>query len=212
MCNFVRWRRRNLRPDEVVVTSGNNKIGRTPSLSLMPRETCDCRAPCTRPGGCYAVKMICRGGKDWTHNTTLAVDNPAQFFASLREQFAQRAGRVPFFRFFVAGDFPTKDFFARILTFAREHPDTRFLVFTKRYQWADDLRRARPWPRNISVILSAWPGYRLDNPHGLPVAWMQDGTETRVPDDALPCPGSCEGCGMCWSLPELHRDVVFNKH
>jgi hypothetical protein len=65
---------------------------------------------------------------------------------------------------------------------------------------------------NLAVIFSAWPGVRIHNPHGHRIAWMQDGTEYRVPKDAVRCPGNCEECGICFRLPKLGRDVVFHKH
>jgi hypothetical protein len=65
---------------------------------------------------------------------------------------------------------------------------------------------------NLAIIFSAWPGMRFDNPHHHRVAWMQDETETRVPEDAIRCPGNCETCGLCYELSRLGRDVVFYKH
>ena len=40
----------------------------------------------------------------------------------------------------------------------------------------------------------------------------EDGSEVRVPKDAIECPGNCESCGMCYELDRLGRDVVFHKH
>src|ERR1035437_875610 len=34
--------------------------------------------------------------------------------------------------------------------------------------------------------------------------------ETRVPADAIACPGNCESCGMCYELERLGHDVVFH--
>ena len=62
------------------------------------------------------------------------------------------------------------------------------------------------------ILFSAWPGMAFLNPQGHRVAWMQDGTETRVPADAIACPGNCESCGMCYELERLGHDVVFHKH
>jgi hypothetical protein len=62
------------------------------------------------------------------------------------------------------------------------------------------------------IVFSAWPGMTFLNPHGHRVAWMQDGSETRVPDDAIECPGNCESCGLCFEHDRLGRDVVFHKH
>ena len=65
---------------------------------------------------------------------------------------------------------------------------------------------------NLGAIFSAWPRMKIDNPHDHRIAWMQDGTEDRVPEDAVECPGNCETCGICFRLRKLHRDVVFHKH
>ena len=67
-------------------------------------------------------------------------------------------------------------------------------------------------PTNLVLVFSSWPAMSFSNPHGHRVAWMQDGTETRVPKNAISCPGNCESCGMCYELDRLARDVVFHRH
>ena len=37
------------------------------------------------------------------------------------------------------------------------------------------------------------------------------GTETRIPEGSLECPGDCNHCGMCWALPEIGKDTYFHK-
>jgi hypothetical protein len=86
------------------------------------------------------------------------------------------------------------------------NPSTIFLAFTKRY----DLEYSEI-PENLTIIFSMWPGVPDTAPRGFPRAWMQDGTEDRVPDDALESPGICHNCGMCWQLAKIGRDVVFHK-
>lgn len=92
------------------------------------------------------------------------------------------------------------------------NPRTQFLVFTKAFAVVNAYENVRALPSNLAVIFSAWPGMRIDNPHRHCIAWMQDGTEDRVPKDAVECPGNCENCGICFRLPKLRRDVVFHKH
>jgi hypothetical protein len=96
---------------------------------------------------------------------------------------------------------------------ASHNPRTQFLVFTKAFHIVNAYENTgSALPRNLAVIFSAWPGMRIDNPHGHRIAWMQDGTEQRVPQNAVECPGNCETCGICFRLPKLRRDVVFQKH
>ena len=66
-------------------------------------------------------------------------------------------------------------------------------------------------PDNLTIVLSAWLDMSYINPFGLPIAFMQDGTETRI-SDALECPGNCETCGICWALKSIKKNVVFHKH
>lgn len=116
--------------------------------------------------------------------------------------------RTPrFFRIHVAGDFLSQahvDFWADI---AARHPAVKFLAFTKRH----DLDYAATRFTNFTVVFSMFPGMP-DTSWPYPKAWMQDGTETRVPTNAIECPGNCETCGMCFNLQKLQRDVVFAKH
>lgn len=205
------WLPPTSRDGQVIVASGNTKLGDIPSVSLLPVVTCDRAAPCCQ-GGCYARTLCGRAGKTWGHNTELAAKDPATFFSSLRQQFRTReSSGIPAFRWFVGGDFPSRRFLSLTMKFMADHSKTKFLVFTKRYKWMARWLDSHSLPKNVSVVLSSWPGYQIFNPHNLPVVWLQDGTEDRVPADAIPCHGSCEGCGMCWSLPEIGRDVVFTK-
>jgi len=89
---------------------------------------------------------------------------------------------------------------------------THFLAFTKAFEIVNRYEDHAAVPENLVIVFSAWPGMRFLNPHHHRVAWMQDGTETRVPENSIECPGSCENCGMCYELERLGRDVVFHKH
>ena len=43
-------------------------------------------------------------------------------------------------------------------------------------------------------------------------AWCDDGEETRIPADAIECPGNCNECRVCWYLSKLDKDTKFKKH
>jgi hypothetical protein len=95
---------------------------------------------------------------------------------------------------------------------AEENPETHFLAFSKAFDIVNRYEDREAIPGNLVIVFSAWPRMKIDNPHGHRVAWMQDGTETRVPEDAIECHGNCETCGLCYELPRLGVDVVFHKH
>ena len=198
---------------EPVISTGNIKLGRVANLSLTPCASCPKDAPCK--DGCYArkaMRMYPSARLTWGRNLE-AARRPAQFMRAVERQLkaAEERGKLPrFFRWHVAGDFPSLAYLRRAVKLAEKFPTVRFLAFTKRYKWAAKV--AADLTDNFEIVLSAWPGYNLHNPYGLRVAWMQDGTEDRVPEDALECPGNCESCGMCWSLSRIGRDVVFHKH
>lgn len=187
-------------------------MGDIPNVSLIPGRDCGADVPCAHRGACYAIKfmMFPAPREAWTTNSRTAHDNPAEYFQRVRGYLAYN--RPPFFRWHVAGDFLSQSYLDEVKAIAREFPETKFLAFTKRHDF--DYRRK---PSNLAIVFSMWPGWTPAGglakirKKGLPVAWLQDGKEERVPKTAIPCPGICEKCAMCWSLPQLGRDVVFHK-
>jgi hypothetical protein len=87
----------------------------------------------------------------------------------------------------VAGDILDQEYLDRMSYIARFSKMTRFLAFTKRH----DLDYSRV-PANLRVRFSQWPGVPELKAPGILGAWMQDGTETRIPKGAIKCAGSCE--------------------
>jgi len=194
------------------LSTGNQKIGmKTLNVSLSPVASCPKGVPCAKD--CYAIKayrMYPSTKAAWDRNLEAARADVHGFHASIRDQIASKRTAPAFFRWHVAGDIISREYLEEMVKTAQAFPKTRFLAFTKAHDIVNSCDVAMP--DNLTVVFSAWPGRPLDNPRGLPVAWMQDGTETRVPESAVECPGLCDGCGMCWQLPKLGRDVVFNKH
>jgi hypothetical protein len=146
--------------------------------------------------------------KAWRHNSSLAHKDSWTYFDSIQEYINKK--KPKYFRWHVSGDIISAEYFQGMVDLAEKHKETRFLAFTQCYEIINSFSGVLPG--NLTIIFSAWPGLTFDNPKGLPVAYMQDGSETRVPADALECPGNCEQCGMCWQLPQIGKDVVFHKH
>lgn len=194
---------------------GNDKTGIIPCWNLLPVVSCAGLCP-----GCYAVKNVFRCGYDvnkssvlkaWTDNTILAKTDLEGLYEKLDEYFSSMAA-PRYFRIHASGDFFSKAYAYMWFRIAQNHPETRFLAFTKQFNNV----RGIPFHKldNFSLVLSAWPGKPIpeDLMELYSVAWMQDGTEDRVPEKVFECPGNCQTCGACWTLAKEGRDVCFHKH
>ena len=196
----------------VTMSRGNRKLGAIMNVSIAPVQCCPKGIPCAEDG-CYALKSIRRypaTRKAWAKNARIAKTNPRSYFSQIANRIADRRPRH--FRWHVAGDILNFDYLRQMSRIAAHSPRTQFLVFTKAFHIVNAYENREALPRNLAVIFSAWPRMKIDNPHGHRIAWMQDGREDRVPEDAVECPGNCETCGICFRLPKLRRDVVFHKH
>jgi ferredoxin len=191
----------------MAISTGNSKVGKIPNMSLPPVVSCGNCEKCKK--NCYALKsfkMYPSVRKSWTENFKLAKENPVEFFAVVDAYIEKK--KPAFFRWQVSGDILDQNYLDGMVEVARAHKATKFLAFTKMYH----LDYANI-PENLSIVWSAWPGLEMPTaPEGIRIAYMQDGTETRVPKNALECPGNCESCGLCWTLKKIRRDVVFYKH
>ena len=204
------------------ISTTNSKLGCIPSFNLLPGITCSpesCRH-CLREG-CYAVKNLFRCGYNvdknstfsaWAENTRLAFDDLPRLEKELTQYLEGVKNTIKLFRIHSSGDFFSIDYAMMWLRIARHFPGIRFLAFTK--QWG--VVREIPFYElpNFSLVLSGWTGIAIpdDLREKYACAWCDDGQETRIPDDAMLCPGGCESCGMCWYLKELNRDTKFIKH
>jgi hypothetical protein len=187
------------------VSTGNTKLGDLPNVSLTPIAGCPKGIPCSKQ--CYACKAYRQYPEVrscWGRNLKAARKARDKYFAGIDEYLTRHTPK--FFRWHVAGDILDQDYLRRMFSIARKHPKTRFLAFTKNHSLRFNGR-----PRNLTIVLSMWPKWG-NTRKKLPRAWYQDGTETRIPDGAIECPGRCDNCGMCWQLPRLGKDVVFHKH
>jgi hypothetical protein len=196
---------------QVKISDNNSKIGRMPNISLTPIASCRCNVPCRKD--CYALKAYRQYPPTkaaWDNNYNMAKTDLAGFFSGIDQYLASKKKPAKYFRWHVSGDIISAEYLQGMVALASKHINTRFLAFTKQYEIVNNYTGSLP--ANLTLIFSAWPGLNFDNPKSLPIAYMQDGTESRVPENAIECPGNCEMCGMCWQLPQIGKDVVFHKH
>lgn len=200
---------------------GNSKTGEIPAWNLLPGCTCtpEAQRHCMIEG-CYAMKNAIRAGYDveksavlkaWADNTVLARDHVDILEVKLSQYFSGISA-PRFFRIHASGDFFSAEYGRVWYRIAKKHPETRFLAFTKAWNVAREV----PFDTlpNFSLVLSGWTGVEIpeDLRSRYRCAWCDDGIETRIPADAIECPGNCDTCGICWTLRELGRDTYFHKH
>lgn len=196
---------------KVHISPGNMKIGKIPNISLLPGGCCADDAPCRNE--CYAMKAykLYPGTRAaWGENTALADCDPCEYFGQIKQFLFKK--KPEFFRWHVAGDILNGKYLQDMIDIANLFRETKFLAFTKRldllWQGTEAIKQL---PANLTLIQSMWPGWGTPI-DGYPVAWMQDGRETRIPSTAFVCPGNCTACGqMCWSMVD-GTHVVFHKH
>lgn len=198
----------------IKITNSNIKMGAIPSFSLPSGVTCSKEACATcYLHGCYARKIERLRPNvlaAYQHNYQECLNDLPFVEQQLMHYFAEpNAPRL--FRIHAHGDFYSVGYFDMWLRVIRANPQVKFLAFTKQYHMIH--HALNDLPENLRLVWSAWPGVPVppDIREKLTIAWMQDGTETRVPETAHHCSGKCQDCNaQCWS--NLKDDVVFHKH
>lgn len=191
------------------ISKENSKMGKVCSVSLTPHKACPPDVPCKK--SCYAWKIYFPPTRKpvrtaWDGNLAYAVADMAGYFGGINAFLHGVKKPKSFFRWHVGGDILNQEYLSGMKWIAQENVNTNFLAFTKNHSL--DFNGL---PDNLVIIASMWPGWG-DPTLPLRKAWMQDGTENRIPEGALECQGGCDNCGLCWHLPSLNRDVVFHKH
>jgi len=195
--------------DQLVISKENTKLGRIPNISLPPIISCQKNVECAS-SGCYSFKHYKRfdsvKAARW-HNWFIWEENPDTYFEQLDEFISKK--KPLYFRFHVDGDIPNNDYYKRMIAIAKRHPRTRFLAFTKNYSLDLQIRT-----ENLVILPSSWPTRKL--PENIieqhEIAWMQDGTETRISGPYYECHKHCDECYKCWHIYELKKGVVLQKH
>jgi hypothetical protein len=197
----------------IAVSKGNSKLGKLPNINLPPGPEWSCREDVPCAVDCYAMKawrQYPATRAAWTRNWDLWTTDPASFETQLQSYLT--ASKPKRFRWHSSGDIPDQKYFDMMVRIADANPKTRFLAFTKRYEFdleCDCL--------NLSVVYSRWPGYAFpDHLKDKGQAHFTDGDDTSLEpeDEADACPGSCVKCSKCWviGLGMKAGNVSFTKH
>lgn len=188
------------------ISLGNSKFPHTPNFSNRPIYDCANCKYCAPT--CYALKAYKQYPivkKAWDKNSkAIRGENYGKLYNEISDFLIRRNPSL--FRIHVAGDFINQGNLELWAMIANDFPHTKFLAFTKCFDLDfSDL------PPNLQIIFSMYPNQPDDAPSG-PRAWVQDGSEDRIPENAIECGGLCENCGMCWELSSIKRDVFFHIH
>ena len=209
------------RTNEVHISTKNSKTGPCCNDLALPTTTCREDAPC-KENGCYCMKgtqIMSSVVAAYTRNLRLYNENPADFWEQVK--FKIKHNPHPLFRFFDCGDILDTNFFVGMVDLARTFPDIRFMSFTKKYDIVNDwIATNGALPDNFNVIFSAWHiGWKVDNPHNLPVAYVDFKDKTlnpEFPKGITGCPNqkdktiTCSICRKCWNKNIVA--VKFEQH
>ena len=191
----------------LTISLGNMKLGSIPSISLPPLLTCMTGAPCFKT--CYAMKTIrlYKSAREaWYKNYIIYQHEPDLYKSILSEWFDKYSPE--YFRWHVGGDVVDFNYVAMVFQLADKHKDTNFLLFTKKYDVFNDIMNDN---KNLSIIFSAWPGLALPEYSSFPIAWFDDGTDDRIPENSFQCNNNCSDCKKCWEF-KANESVTFKKH
>lgn len=181
---------------DVVISKGNKKIGDTMNVSLAPIITCENCSGCVHY--CYDIKAVMAYKnvmRARAINTAVYMETPEKYFADIEKAIKARKSNK-YFRWHVAGDIPSEEYFLHMVLIAKEHPDFRFWTYTKAYRIVNRFckRYGKDFiPDNLSVMFSEWKGMPMDNPYGFPEFRVILKGEEK-PEGVRWCCGNCNEC------------------
>lgn len=197
----------------VSISSGNSKMGKVASVSLLPILSCPSRCDGTCGEKCYARKLaLLRPSvlKAYARNTALALSAPLQFFQAVDD--AMKSAR--FFRFHVSGDIPNMEYLALVAYLCNSNPHCEVLMFTKRYELVNEFINENTLPKNLHILMSGWTNLDPINPHNLPETTVYAKDADIRPEWTL-CGGNCLDCaihdGGCWAA-KSGEVIAFKIH
>ena len=207
--------------NEIHITNNNSKTGVCCNNLAFPTCTCRDDAPC-KATGCYCMKgtqSMAIVVAAYLRNLTIYNRDSVDFWEQVR--FKIKHNPLPLFRFFDAGDIPSYEFFCGMVELAKDFPNIKFMSFTKKYDIVNDWIEANGnLPDNLNIIFSAWHiGWEVDNPYGMPVAYVDFTDKTlnpEFPKGTTGCPNqkdktiTCSVCQKCWN--KNVKAVKFVQH
>lgn len=206
----------------ISVSTGNRKVGRIKSFSMLPVLTCRVGVACAScPHGCYAKAMLWQDSVKlaWVRNTLFVAfpQSREKVFADLDKLFSriERSKRKGF-RFHVSGDFYDMDYLDKCVRLCQKHPDVQVWTYTKKDRLVAAYldTHGGDFPINFVCMLSQWPGEDLFNPYHLPTTMVIDSI-TDLPKGAYLCGGNCEHClaSNCGCVSAKKGSIVcFLRH
>lgn len=186
------------------------------TVNLPAVVTCREDAPCYK--GCYA-----RRGNFSYQNVKTSLDSNLEVYKESPDLFFERIHlqleMIPyrFFRWHSSGEIVDERYLEGMFWLARKHKGTQFLCFTKKYELVNEYLNNHRKPKNLILVFSNWGDWICENPHNLPTAWVEFGTESDslIPENANVCGGNCGTCvntsEHCWRM-QKGEAVKFHRH
>ena len=196
-------------PDEfkISISSGNVKIGRVMNFSLAPIITCG-KACAVCAGYCYDIKACVQypGSviDSRARNTALAQSHIDIIFERIDKAMSRRR-KNKYFRWHVAGDIISEEYFDMMVKLARLHPDFTIWTYTKQYAIVNAYCKKHgrdSIPSNFTIMFSKWDGLEMLNPYNFPsfTCKLKAGNVDTSVDwfkKTYKCPGNCDVCKAC---------------
>ncbi len=187
---------------QIKISPGNSKIGKIPNISLIPIKDCGNCSYCKDK--CYAMKAYRQYPNvknAWGINSKAFREDPYDACNEIAK-FIERK-HPNYFRIHVAGDFLNDEHVDAWMLMGEAYPEVQFMVNTKMF----NLNYSHK-PDNMHLRFSMWPEQPIPN-IDMPKAWLDDGTDKRIPRTAIQCNGNCDNCLICYIT---NRDVVYKIH
>lgn len=210
----------NISINLVQVSTSVSKLGPTiPTVNLPPIITCRKDAPCAKcakdGGGCYAMKghwLFTTVKERLAKNLAAYKENPKLYF----DMVAQIFDNYKYARFHSSGDIVDYNYLVGMCKVARKCKETQILVFTKKYELVNQyVKDGHRIPNNLHIVFSGWDNFVPENPYNFPTTHVyfpsKPERNKNIPENAIPCSGSCATCHACWTLKK-GQSVKFKKH
>lgn len=206
--------------NEIHVSCKNGKTGPLVLNCSFPTVCCREDAPCGKD--CYCKKghqAMAKILAAYSRNLRIYTEDKKAFWEQLC--FKLKYNPYPYFRWFDAGDMPSEEFFAEACTFADKFPQTKFIMFTKHYEYVNNyLDKGLSIPDNLCVRFSYWgKDWIVENPYELPTAdvlFKNPNMNREILGKYVKCPNqqnkqiTCSVCGMCFN--KKIKQIVFEQH
>lgn len=187
--------------------------GAIPQLNMPYIVSCRKDAPCYKDCYCHKGNLaFATTRKAHMDRYELYKKDPVAFFKKVDSEMSFVSYK--FFRFHSAGDIVDEQYLDLMCWLARKHKETKFLCFTKKYELVNNYLNTHKKPGNLVLVLSNWGEWKVENPHKLPMSFVDFGEGNEgIPDKAFKCTGRCAACDNqhCWNMKKGDT-VVFHKH